>query len=120
MLQPSVTRVAKNIYKLGKLKQQGYMVSVLRTQQKSGPVYTVTVETCRQKEKTGEWFAIFRLKMDSAPPAMPSLDEIDIGDMVRIDVNILKYAYDLDGTSVESLDLTDERDRLEQSNRNSH
>jgi putative transposase len=33
--------------------------------------------------------------------------------MVGIDVGTLKYAHATDGTAVESLDLTNERDRLE-------
>ena len=33
--------------------------------------------------------------------------------MVGIDVGILKYTRDTDGTAVESLDLSEERDRLE-------
>ncbi len=37
--------------------------------------------------------------------------------MVGIDVGILTYAHDTDGTAVESLDLSDERDRLEREQR---
>jgi putative transposase len=37
--------------------------------------------------------------------------------MVGIDVGILKYAHDTDGTAVESLDLSEERDRLEREQR---
>jgi putative transposase len=70
-----------------------------------------------KKEKTGEWFAIFGIKMDTAPPAKLSLDEIDAENMVGIDVGILKYAHDTDNTAVKSLDLTDERHRLEREQR---
>jgi putative transposase len=70
-----------------------------------------------KKEKTGEWFAIFGIEMDTVPPAKPSLDEVDTGNMVGIDVGILKYAHDTDGTAVESLDFSDERDRLEREQR---
>ena len=38
--------------------------------------------------------------------------------MVGIDVGILKYAHDTDGTVVGSLDLSEERDRLEREQRN--
>ncbi len=38
--------------------------------------------------------------------------------MVGIDVGILKYTRDTDGTAVESLDLSEERDRLEREQRN--
>ena len=75
-------------------------------------------EVTLKKEKTGEWFAIFGIEMDTEPPAKPSLDEIAAENMVGIDVGILKYAHDTDGTAVESLDLTDERDRLEREQRN--
>ncbi|MEF8782055.1 MAG: transposase [Haloarculaceae archaeon] len=75
-------------------------------------------EVTLKKEKTGEWFAIFGIKMDTEPPAKPSLDEIAAENMVGIDVGILKYAHDTDGTAVESLDLSDERKRLEREQRN--
>ena len=75
-------------------------------------------EITLKKEKTGEWFAIFGIEIDTEPPAKPSLDEIAAENMVGIDVGILKYAHDTDGTAVESLDLTDERDRLEREQRN--
>ena len=45
--------------------------------------------------------------MDTEPPAKPSLDEIAAENIVGIDVGILKYAHDTDGTAVESLNLTD-------------
>ena len=70
-----------------------------------------------KREKTGEWFAIFGIEMGTALPAKPSLDEIDADQMVGIDVGILKYAHDTDGTAVESLDLREERDRLEREQR---
>ena len=66
-----------------------------------------------KKEKPDEWFAIFGVEMDTEPPAKPSLEDIDTAEMVGIDVGILKYAHDTDGTAVESLDLSEERDRLE-------
>jgi len=76
-------------------------------------VKEVTLKT----EKTGEWFAIFGIEMDTEPPARPSLEEIDTDEMVGIDVGILKYAHDTDGTAVESLDLSEDRDRLEREQR---
>src|SRR6056297_1783018 len=47
-----------------------------------------------KKEKTGEWFAIFGIEMDTEPPAKPPLEDIDADQMVGIDVGILKYAHD--------------------------
>jgi len=47
------------------------------------------------------------------PPAKLENPEQCVG----IDVGILKYAHDTDGTAVESLDLSDERERLERAQR---
>jgi putative transposase len=74
-------------------------------------------EVTLKKEKPGEWFAIFGIEMDTDPPAKPPLEDIDTDEMVGIDVGILKYAHDTDGTAVESLDLAEDRDRLDQEQR---
>ena len=71
-----------------------------------------------KKAKTSEWVAIFGIEMDTEPPAKPPLKDIDTGEMVGIDVGILKYAHDTDGTAVESLDFSEERDRVEREQRN--
>ena len=55
--------------------------------------------------------------MEAEPPAKPPLDDIDAENIVGIDVGILKYAHDTDGIAVESLDLSDERKRLEREQR---
>jgi putative transposase len=74
-------------------------------------------EVTLKKEKTGEWFAIFGIEMNTEPPTKPSLADIDVEEIVGIDVGILTYAHDTDGTAVESLDFADERDRLEREQR---
>ncbi len=51
--------------------------------------------------------------MDREPPEPPENPEKCVG----IDVGILTYAHDTDGTAVGSLDLSDERDRLEREQR---
>ncbi|WP_435159682.1 RNA-guided endonuclease InsQ/TnpB family protein [Haladaptatus sp. DFWS20] len=66
-----------------------------------------------KKEPTGEWFAVFGIETLDDPPEKPDT----LTDVVGIDVGILKYAHDTDGTAVESLDLSDERDRLERAQR---
>jgi len=66
-----------------------------------------------KKEPTGEWFATFGVQMDREPPEPPENPEKCVG----IDVGILKYAHDTDGTAVGSLDLTDKRERLEREQR---
>ncbi|WP_254840101.1 RNA-guided endonuclease InsQ/TnpB family protein [Natronomonas marina] len=74
-------------------------------------------EVTLKKEPTGEWYASFGVS-DKKEPAKPPLEEIDADEMVGIDVGILKYAHDTDGTAVGSPDLSDERDRLEREQRN--
>ena len=67
-----------------------------------------------KREPTGEWFATFGIDVDEATPEKPANPEKCVG----IDVGILKYAHDTDGTAVGSLDLSDERERLERAQRN--
>ena len=55
--------------------------------------------------------------MNTEPPAKPPLEDIDTGDMVGVDVGILKYAHDTDGTAVESLDFSEEHGRVEREQR---
>jgi len=73
-------------------------------------------EVTIKKEPTGERYASFAVD-DKDEPSKPSLEDVDADDMVGIDVGILKYAHDTDGTAVGSLDLSDERDRLEREQR---
>ena len=70
-----------------------------------------------KKAKTGEWVAIFGIEMNTEPPAKPPLEDIDTGDMVGVDVGILKYAHDTDGTAVESLEFSAEHGRVEREQR---
>ena len=74
-------------------------------------------EVTLKKEPTGEWYASFAVD-DKVEPEKPSLEDVDADRMIGIDVGILKYAHDTDGTVVHSLDLSDERDRLEREQRN--
>ena len=69
-------------------------------------------EVTIKKESTGEWYACFVVDGKQTPekPADPER-------CVGIDVGILKYAHDTDGTAVESLDLSAERERLERAQR---
>jgi len=66
-----------------------------------------------KKEPMGEWFATFGVEMDREPPEPPENPLKCVG----IDVGILTYAHDTDGTAVKSLDLSDERERLEREQR---
>ncbi len=60
-----------------------------------------------KREPTGEWFATFAIDVDEEMPEK----------RVGIDVGLLKYAHDTDGHAIESLDLSDERERLEREQR---
>ncbi len=66
-----------------------------------------------KKEPTGEWFATFGVEIEREPPEKPDRPKNAVG----IDVGILKYAHDTDGHAIESVDLSDERDRLEREQR---
>ena len=72
-------------------------------------IKTVTVK----QEPTGEWYSIFGVETPEDPPEKPENPEKCVG----IDVGILNYTHDTDGTAVESLDLSDERERLEHAQR---
>jgi len=64
-------------------------------------------EVTIKKESTGEWYACFAVDSKQTPEK-PTDPEHCVG----IDVGILKYAHDTDGTAVESPDLSNERERL--------
>jgi putative transposase len=72
-------------------------------------IKTVTVK----QEPTGKWYAILGVETADEPPEKPENPEKCVG----IDVGILKYAHDTNGTAVGSLDLSDERERLERAQR---
>ena len=73
---------------------------------------TIKQVTVKQ-ETTGEWFATFGIDVDETTPEKPENPERVVG----IDVGILKYAHDTDGTAVESPDFSEERERLERAQR---
>ena len=66
-----------------------------------------------KREPTGKWYAILGVETPDDPPAKPENPQRCVG----IDVGILSYTHDTSGTSVGSLDLSDERDRLEREQR---
>ncbi|WP_114579676.1 RNA-guided endonuclease TnpB family protein [Saliphagus sp. LR7] len=70
-------------------------------------------EVVVKQEPTGEWFAVLGIEIEGNAPSKPDTLEKCVG----IDVGILKYAHDTDGTAVERPDLSDERDRLEREQR---
>ncbi len=70
-------------------------------------------EVVVKQEPTGEWFAVLGIETENDVPPKPERLEKCVG----IDVGILKYAHDTDGTAVERPDLTEERERLEREQR---
>jgi putative transposase len=66
-----------------------------------------------KREPTGEPYATFAIEGNEDTPGKPEQPERFVG----IDVGILTYAHDTDGTAVESPDLSDERERLERAQR---
>ena len=70
-------------------------------------------EVVVKQEPTGEWFAVLGIETENDAPTKPENPEKCVG----IDVGILKYAHDSDGTAVEGPDLSEERERLERAQR---
>jgi len=66
-----------------------------------------------KQEPTGEWYATFGIVMDKEMPGKPGSPRKVVG----IDVGILKCAHDTDGYAIESLDFSEERERLERAQR---
>ncbi len=77
------------------------------------PADATIKEVVVKQEPTGEWFAVLGIETENGAPPKPENPEKCVG----IDVGILKYAHDSDGTAVEGPDLTDERERLERAQR---
>ena len=75
-------------------------------------------EVTLKKETTGEWYVTFGLEVeDTALPEKPEVDELNAENCVGVDLGINNYIYTSDGDSVESLDLSDEYDRLRREQR---
>jgi putative transposase len=70
-------------------------------------------EVVVKQEPTGEWFGILGIETGSDAPPKPETPEECVG----IDVGILKYVHDSDGTAVERPDLSEERERFEREQR---
>ncbi len=66
-----------------------------------------------KREPTSEWFAVLGLETENDAPPKPENPEQCVG----IDVAILSHTHYSDGFSVGSLDLSDERERLEREQR---
>jgi len=83
------------------------------TLHRSIPENTIIKQVTVKQEPTGEWFATFGIEVDIDTLGKAENPE----EVVGIDVGILKYAHDTDGTAVESPDFSNERERLERAQR---
>ena len=64
---------------------------------------------------TGAWYASFNVEREE--PDKPDPAEIDPADTVGLDLGVLNFIHDSDGRSIDRLDLSDERERLEREQR---
>jgi putative transposase len=77
------------------------------------PADATIKEVVVKQEPTGEWFAILGIETENDAPPKSENPEKCVG----IDVGVVKYAHDSDGTAVEGPDLSEERERLERAQR---
>nr|WP_233340440.1 transposase [Haloprofundus sp. MHR1] len=72
-------------------------------------------EVTLKKEATGAWYASFCIEAETTEK--PSVEDINSTDTVGLDLGVLNFIHDSDGRSVERLDLSNERERLEHEQR---
>ena len=82
------------------------------------PDHATIKEVTFKKERTGEWFVSFGLKIDeSGLPEKPDVDSLDASNSVGVDLGIQNYIHTSDGKTVEWLDLEDDYERLRREQR---
>jgi len=79
------------------------------------PDHDAIKEVTLKKDATGAWFASFTIDTDA--PAKPEPEDIDAEDTVGLDLGVLNFIHDSDGRSVNRLNLSRDRDRLEREQR---
>ena len=79
------------------------------------PDHDAIKEVTLKKEPTGAWYVSFCIEVDE--PAKPEPTDIETTDTVGIDLGVLNFIHDSDGRSIDRLDLSDERERLEREQR---
>jgi putative transposase len=82
---------------------------------RSLPNHDAIKEVTLKKEPTGAWYVSFTI--ETATPAKPAVDDIDVADCVGLDLGVLNFIHDSDGRAVSRLDLTEDRERLEREQR---
>jgi putative transposase len=70
-----------------------------------------------KEEKSGTWHASIVIEHDPDYPAKPSIETITPEKTVGIDLGILTFSHDSDGTAVTPLDETRDRERIEKRHR---
>ena len=73
-------------------------------------------EAILKKESTGEWYVSLVVEVDETP-AKPALSEIKPTDCVGVDLGITNNIHTSDNLTVDTLDLTDEYERLRREQR---
>ena len=68
-----------------------------------------------KQEATGAWYTSFSIDRDE--PEKPDPEDIDPEDTVGLDLGVLNFIRDSDGRSINRLDLSDDRERLEREQR---
>jgi putative transposase len=79
------------------------------------PAHDAIKEVTLKKEPTGAWYASFCISTNQ--PEKPEPEAIDTEDTVGIDLGILNFIHDSDGRSVNRLDVSADRERLEREQR---
>ena len=79
------------------------------------PDHKTIKEVTVKQEPTGEWFASFCISVDK--PEKPTVNNIDVEDTVGIDLGISNFIVDSHGRSIQRLDLSENRERLEREQR---
>ncbi|ELY55318.1 IS1341-type transposase [Natronococcus amylolyticus DSM 10524] len=79
------------------------------------PEHDAIKEVTLKKDTTGAWYASFTI--ETTTPEKPEPEAIDPEDTVGLDLGVLTFIHDSDGRSVDRLDLSDDRERLEREQR---
>jgi transposase, IS605 OrfB family, central region len=74
-------------------------------------------EAILKKQKTGEWYVSLVIDVDDVPEK-PGLSEIEPQDCVGVDLGITNYIHTSENLTVDTLDLSDEYERLRREQRN--
>jgi transposase, IS605 OrfB family, central region len=82
------------------------------------PSHATIKEVTIKQETTGEWFVSFGLDLPAdTVPSKPALSEIEPQECVGVDLGITNYIHTSENLTVDTLDLSDEYDRLRREQR---